>query len=84
MPKKISNLCQQIKKVLNLKDLAPHQFRHTYATNLLNNGVDLETIRLLLGHSDYNMLKRYIHIKNKSLEENSIKANSLIKLQEME
>lgn len=47
----------------------PHMLRHTYATKLLEKGNDLETIRLLLGHSDYSMIMRYVHIKNKRLAE---------------
>lgn len=45
----------------------PHMLRHTFATMLLEKGNDIETIRLLLGHSDYSMIMRYVHIKNKRL-----------------
>lgn len=73
-----NSLCEHIKKVLGFENLAPHMFRHTFATSLLNNRVDLETIRLLLGHSDYSMLKRYIHIENTKLSKAALLSNPLI------
>lgn len=69
-PDYVSYVFKKIKKDLNIDEcLSPHVLRHTLATTLLENNVDLESIRLLLGHSDYSMLKRYIHIQNKSLRD---------------
>ena len=39
----------------------PHLLRHTFGTTLAGNGVDLDTIRRLMGHADIHMTMRYLH-----------------------
>jgi len=39
----------------------PHLLRHTFGTALAANGVDIETIRRLMGHADIHMTMRYLH-----------------------
>ena len=37
-----------------------HKFRHTYATRLLENGVDIVTVQRLMGHSDLDTTRQYL------------------------
>jgi len=52
---------------LDGKGYTIHKFRHSYATLLLKNGVDLLSLQKLLGHSDLNNTKIYTHIANDDL-----------------
>ena len=49
--------------------LSAHRFRHTWATQMLRSGVDLETLRLLGGWTDYTMLRTYTHLAGEDLRE---------------
>lgn len=55
---------------LDEKGYTLHKFRHSYATLLLNNGVDLLSIQKLLGHSDLNSTKIYTHVNMNKLKQN--------------
>ena len=57
------------KKYLGHDKLHPHMLRHTYATKLLNNGIDLRTLQELLGHENLNATQVYTHIAKNELSE---------------
>ena len=49
--------------------ITPHRLRHTFATRLLNQGVSLEVVRKLLGHSSLQMSQHYARLYDSTVKE---------------
>ena len=48
--------------------ITPHKLRHTFATHLIRNDVDIGTVRDLLGHADIHTTGIYLHSDTRTKE----------------
>jgi integrase/recombinase XerD len=67
----VETIVSRLKKQLNFEEnITPHKWRHTFATNYLNSGGNLEILRLIMGHSSLKTTQKYLHLSKNDIVNN--------------
>jgi integrase/recombinase XerD len=66
----VQRICKRTARRAALtKRVHPHTLRHSFATHLLEAGVDLLSVQALLGHSHFNTTAKYLHVSMRRLSQ---------------
>lgn len=77
--RQLSRVCHDVAKQIGIsKSVSMHTFRHSFATHLLEQGVDIRVIQVLLGHSQLNTTARYSQVATRTLRDTQSPLDQLL------
>ena len=69
-PSSILQIIKKAAKKANIKkNITPHMLRHSFATHLMQNGIDIRKIQELLGHTSLNTTQGYLNLSDEFLKQ---------------
>jgi integrase len=78
----IQKAWQKIRKRAGISDVRIHDLRHSFASFMIKNGVNLFEVSRLLGHRDIKTTTRYLHLTNRELVEVANKGGEVFKAEQ--
>jgi len=69
MPRYLNAMCERLGKRAGIGHVTPHMLRHTYATELLEEGFNLREVQELLGHAHVSTTQIYTHVAMTDLKD---------------
>lgn len=68
-PHTVQSMFRRVAKLSNLPKVTPHTMRHSFATRLVEEGVDIRYIAAFLGHQNLDTTRIYTHVRDFKLKE---------------
>ncbi len=71
----VNFILQELSKRVGIDRISPHMLRHSIASHMLNNGADLRTIQMILGHENISTTEVYTHVNKEHIATEYTKHN---------